>query len=97
MVVMRFGSIQHLLEIKDEDTLAAVFSSLSCLSVIAKSKNVEDISILVDIISSIRVRNKYVMIQTPPLNTTLLQSKMINFNVMISEVASGKSITPTLI
>ena len=89
MVVMWFGSIRQLLEIKDDKTLASVLSSLSCLSVIVQSIKVDDISLLVDFISNIRVKNKYLMAITSPLNTTLLQSKMINFNVMINQIDSG--------
>ena len=86
---MWFGSVGKLLGIDDDTTLATVLTSSSCLSVIAQSTKVEDISNLVDLVSNIRVKNKYLMVQTPPLNTTLLQSKKINFNVMVNEVESG--------
>ena len=86
---MWFGSVGKLLGIDDDTTLATVLTSSSCLSVIAQSTKVEDISNLVDLVSNIRVKNKYLMVQTPPLNTTSLQSKMINFNVMVNEVDSG--------
>ena len=88
-IVMWFGSVGKLLGIKDDKTLATVLTSSSCLSVIAQSTKVEDISNLVDLVSNIRVKNKYLVVQTPPLNTTLLQSKKINFNVMVNEVKSG--------
>ena len=88
-IVMWFGSVGKLLGIDDDTTLATVLTSSSCLSVIAQSTKVEDISNLVDLVSNIRVKNKYLMVQTPPLNTTSLQSKMINFNVMVNEVDSG--------
>ena len=86
---MWFGSVGKLLEIEDDKSLATVMTSSSCLSVIAQSTKVEAISNLVDLVSNIRVKNKYLMVQTPPLNTTLLQSKKINFNVMVNEVDSG--------
>ena len=86
---MWFSSVGQLLGIEDDKTLATVLTSSSCLSVIAQSTKVEDISNLVDLVSNIRVKNKYLMVQTPPLNTTLLQSKKINFNVMVNEVESG--------
>ena len=90
-VVMRFGSIKQLLEIKDDKNLAAVLASSSCLSVIAQAKQVADISSLVDFVSASKVKNKYLMVQTPQLNVTLLRTRKINFNVMINEVDSGKN------
>ena len=89
---MRFSRVGKLLGIEDDTTLATVLTSSSCLSVIAQSTKMEDISNLVDLVSNIRVKNKYLMVQTPPLNTTLLQSKKINFNVMVNEVDSGMKI-----
>ena len=88
---MRFSSMKQLLELKNDKTLAAVITSSSCLSVIAQSKQVEDISTLVDLVSRSKVKNKYLIVQTPLLNMTLLQTKKINFNVMIIEVDSGKN------
>ena len=88
-IVMWYSSVGQLLGIEDDKTLATVLTSSSCLSVIAQSTKVEDISNLVDLVSNIRVKNKYIMVQTPPLNTTLLQRKKINFNVMVNEVESG--------
>ena len=86
---MWFDSVKELLGIKNDEDLATVLSSSNCLSTIARSTQLQDISNLVDLISNIKVKNKYLMVQTPPLNTTLLQSKKINFNVMINEVDSG--------
>ena len=89
MAVLRFSSIKYLIGIKDEQRLATVLSSTSCLSIFAQSTTVEDVLDLVDFTSKIRVINKYLIIQSSPLNTTLLQTKKINFNVMINEINSG--------
>ena len=75
--------------IEDDTTLATVLTSSTCISVIAQSTKVEEISKLVDLVSSIRVKNKYLMVQTPPLNTTFLQGKIIIYNVLINEIHSG--------
>ena len=88
--MMRFSSIKHLNYLKEDGRLSTVLSTLSCLSVNAQTTEVEDISMLVDIIDNVRVKNKYLVIQTPPLNITLLRSKRINFNVMINQIFSGK-------
>ena len=90
MVVLRFGGIKNLMEINDEGRLLSVLSSTSCLTIFARSAIVEDFSNLVDFTSKIRVINKYLILQTPPLNTTLLQRKEINFNILINEIHSGK-------
>ena len=86
---MRFGNARELLGIKNDKAFIRVLSSSTCLSTIALSTKLEDVSNLVDFISNIKVKNKYLMVQTPTLNTTLLKSKKINFNVMINEVDSG--------
>ena len=88
-IVMWFGRVGKLLDMEYHTTLATVLTSSTCLSVIAQSTKVEEISKLVDLVSNIRVKNKYLMVQSSPLNTTLLQSKKINFNVMVNEVDSG--------
>ena len=87
--IIWFNSIRQLLDIKDDKNLARVMSSLSCLSINAVSTELKDISMLVDFIANIRVKRKYILVQTHPLNTSLLQNKKINFNVMISEVYPG--------
>ena len=87
--IIWFNSIRQLLDIKDDKNLARVMSSLSCLSINAVSTELKDISMLVDFIANIRVKRKYILVQTHPLNTSLLQNKNINFNVMIREVYPG--------
>ena len=87
--IIWFNSIRQLLDIKDDKNLARIMSSLSCLSINAVSTELKDISMLVDFIANIRVKKKYILVKTPPLNTSLLQNKKINFNVMISEVYPG--------
>ena len=78
-----------MLDIKDDKNLVRVRSSLSCLSINALSSELKDISMLVDFMADVRVKNKYLLVQTPPLNTSLFQNKKINFNVMISQVNPG--------
>ena len=44
----------------------------------------EDISLIVDLIDSIKVNEKHLLIKMPTaMNTTLLTNKSINFNVYI--------------
>ena len=86
---MQFGNIKQLLALKANPNFAAVTSSLSCLSVIAQSGSVKDILVLVDFVAMLKVKRKYLLVQTPPLNTTLLRQKKINYNVFINEVGSG--------
>ena len=86
---MRFGDIKQLLAVKGDPNFAAVTSSLSCLSVIAQSGSLKDISALVDFVAGLKVKRKYLLVQMPAQNTTLLQEKKINFNVFINEIGLG--------
>ena len=89
---MWFANVKQLLGMGDDKTLTNVLSLTSCLTVIANSKNLDDISKLVDFVSNIKVKDKYLIIETTALNTTLLQNKKININVMINEIVSGRKL-----
>ena len=89
---MWFANVKQLLGMGDDKTLTNVLSLTSCLTVIANSKNYDDISKLVDFVSNIKVKDKYLIIETTALNTTLLQNKKININVMINEIVSGRKL-----
>ena len=92
VVIMWFANVKQLLGMGDDKTLTNVLSLTSCLTVIANSKNYDDISKLVDFVSNIKVKDKYLIIETTALNTTLLQNKKININVMINEIVSGRKL-----
>ena len=87
---MWFGSAKQLFLLKDNHNFKRILSSLSCLSIIAESSIPEEISSLVDFTSSLKVKNKYLAIKTVELDTTLLQSKRLNFNVLFTEIGKGK-------
>ena len=96
---MWFESVNQLLLNKDDNRFETVISSSSCLSITAESSNPGEISILVDFASSLRVKHKYLVVNTLQLNTTLLQNKRMNFNVFLNIVGSGKkcSIYPHIV
>ena len=87
---MWFESVNQLLLNKDDNRFETVISSSSCLSMTAESSIPTEISVLVDFASSLKVKHKYLVVNTQQLNTTLLQNKRINFNIFINEVGSGK-------
>ena len=63
---------------------------MSCLVTMAVVTNDEDVSQLIDTINDITVFKKYLIIFMDTLNTTLLQKRAINFNVLMYHKNTGE-------
>ena len=59
--------------------------SATCLTTIAEIGNSQETSMLVDFISRIKVRQKYLLVLTPSYNEISFVNKTINFDVIIIE------------
>ena len=88
--ILRFNNTGMLLSIKYDWRLRSMVSSTSCWAVVAKTDSSEEVSYLIDFVSSFNVKKKYLLIQISfELNSNLLKKKRINFNVIISRSTSG--------
>ena len=56
----------------------------SCLKTIVETHKSEEVSQMVDLVDSLKVKEKHLLIKMPmAMNTTLLSNKSINFKVYI--------------
>ena len=70
--------------------LRGLVARMSCLVTMAVMTNDEDVSQLIDTINEMTVLKKYLIIFMDTLNTTLLQKRAINFNVLIYHENAGE-------
>ena len=70
---------------ENDDRFASIMKSATCLTTIAEIGNSQETSMLVDFISRIKVRQKYLLVLTPSYNEISFVNKTINFDVIIIE------------
>ena len=67
----------------EDEIFASIMKSATCLMTIAETGNFDDISLLVDFISRLKVKQKYLFVITSSFNETSLVNKTTNYNVLI--------------
>ena len=82
---LKFTQIEHLLKVGEDDRFASIMKSATCLITIAEIGNSQETSMLVDFISRIKVRQKYLLVLTPSYMEISFVNKTINFDVIIIE------------
>ena len=82
---LKFTHVELLLRLGEDDRLASVMKSATCLMTIAETGNSDEISLLVDFISGLKVRRKQLLVVMPFFNETSFLNKTINYNVIIME------------
>ena len=88
--IIRFKDIDTLLASKNQARLSTISASSTCLSIGVESDSYEAVSRLIDFVSDITVREKHLLVQMPTtLNSSLLPTKVLNFEVVISHLDSG--------
>ena len=89
---LRFGTVSHLMTVKHDIRLIKILTSVSCMVILADVSSDNEVSILIDILTSFKVAWKYLIITVPELNNSILDNKTINFNVEIYDTGKGNKI-----
>ena len=87
--ILTFHDITTLLRASDDPLFVSVMKTVSCLVMIAETSHSEDIAQLLDMMTTIRVPSKYLMINTSVLDISILRNKTINYEVCINSVGKG--------
>ena len=75
---------------KNYEILKLQVARMSCLVTMAVMTNDEDVSQLINTINEMTVLKKYLIVFMDTLNTTLLQKRAINFNVLMYHKNAGE-------
>ena len=89
---MRFTSVDTLQEAKD-NIITNMVDSLTCIKLIAKVRDNNDIAVLMDFMNGLRkVASKHLIVNIQTLlNTSLLEKKSTNYEVTIHEGVTGSA------
>ena len=75
---------------KNYELLKLQFTRMSCLVTMAHMTNDEEVSQLINLINEMTVSKKYLIILVDFLNSTVLQKRAINFNVLFNHRNAGE-------
>ena len=92
-VGIRFSTVDSLQEVKHDNTFATLGESLKCIKIHARVRENTEIAVLVDFMNGLRkIASKHLVVNIlKPLNTTLLEKILINYEVTIHEENSGST------
>ena len=92
-VGIRFSTIDSLKDVKHNKALATLVKSINCIKIHARVRENTNIAELMDFMNGIRkISSKHLVVNIlKPLNTTLLEKIIINYEVTIREENTGST------
>ena len=95
--IIRFKDIDTFFGNKNQARLSTISASSTCLSIGVESDSYEAVSRLIDFVRDITVKEKHLLVQMPTaLNISLLPTKVLKFEVVISNFDSGRVVSSSI-